>query len=282
MPHNALIHDSECQCNRRHFLAGSAAAAASLVFAQWSKALEIISAGTALAPAAVAFAARPLPLSAVRITSGPLKQTQELGIQNLLKLEPDRMMFHLRDLAGLKPKADQGYGSWDGPGRNLTGHIAGHYLSAVSYMYAATGDDRLKQRAEYHVDELAAVQQKRANGYIGGLMGGGGRGGAPVADGMELFGQISQGQIRASAFDLNGMWSPWYVQHKIFAGLRDAHRHVANAKALETSVKFAAWAEGVVAPLNSDQLQKMLSCEFGGINESFADLYVDTGNPRTA
>src|ERR1700722_5626077 len=117
--------------------------------------------------AGVGFVARPLPLAAVRITGGPLKHAQELGIGNLLKLEPGRMMYHLRDLAGLKPKATQGYGSWDGPGRNLTGHIAGHYLSAVSYMYAATGDDRFKQRADYLVDEMGEVQEKRGNGYIG-------------------------------------------------------------------------------------------------------------------
>jgi hypothetical protein len=40
-----------------------------------------------------------------------------------------------------------------GDGRNLTGHIAGHYLSAVSLMYAATGDIRFKQRADYIVKE---------------------------------------------------------------------------------------------------------------------------------
>lgn len=34
------------------------------------------------------------------------------------------------------------------PGRQLTEHIAGHYLSAVSMMYASTGDVRFKQRAD--------------------------------------------------------------------------------------------------------------------------------------
>src|SRR5262249_53705479 len=96
--------------------------------------------------------ARPLPLSAVRLTGGPLKHTQDLDIAYLLSLEPDRMMAYYRKRAGLEPKA-QGYTGWDGDGRNLTGHIAGHYLSAVSLMYAATGDARFKERADYLVKE---------------------------------------------------------------------------------------------------------------------------------
>ena len=85
--------------------------------------------------------ARPLPLSSVRVTGGPLKRAQDLNAEYLLKLEPDRMMAYYRKRAGLEPKA-QGYTGWDGDGRNLTGHIAGHYLSGVSLMFAATGDPR--------------------------------------------------------------------------------------------------------------------------------------------
>src|SRR6476646_10204019 len=84
---------------------------------------------------------QPLPLSSVRLTGGPLKHAQDLDAQYLLDLQPDRMLAYLRIRAGLEPKA-KGYGGWDGGGRQLTGHIAGHYLSAVSLMWAATGDAR--------------------------------------------------------------------------------------------------------------------------------------------
>lgn len=83
--------------------------------------------------------AKPLPLSAVRLTGGPLKRAQDLNAEYLLKLEPDRMLAYYRERAGLEPKAKP-YGGWDGGGRNLTGHIGGHYLSAASLMWAATGD----------------------------------------------------------------------------------------------------------------------------------------------
>src|ERR1700679_2415058 len=98
----------------------------------------------------------PLPLSAVRLTGGPLKKAQDLDAQYLLDLQPDRMLAFLRQRAGLDPKA-QGYGGWDGPGRELTGHIAGHYLSAVSMMYATTGDVRFKQRADDFVTQLGTI-----------------------------------------------------------------------------------------------------------------------------
>ena len=212
--------------------------------------------------------ARPLPLSAVRLTGGPLKHAQDLDIDYLLKLEPDRMMAYYRKRAGLEAKAP-GYGGWDGDGRNLTGHIAGHYLSAVSLMYAATGDARFKERADYLVKEMKEVQDKNGDGYLGAIEGA-----------REKFAEVAKGNIRSSFFDLNGMWSPWYTLHKTFAGLRDAYRYTGNRTALELETKFATWAESILLKLDEAQTQKMLNTEFGGMNEVLADLYADTGDKR--
>src|SRR5437764_4488878 len=212
--------------------------------------------------------ARPLPWSAVRLTGGPLKHAQDLDIDYLLKLEPDRMMAYFRKRAGLEPKA-QGYTGWDGDGRNLTGHIAGHYLSAVSLMYAATGDARFKERADYLVKEMKEVQDKNGDGYLSALEGGRGK-----------WAEVAKGNIRSSFFDLNGMWSPWYTLHKTFAGLRDAYRYTGNRTALDIEIKFAGWAESILSKLDDEQTQKMLNTEFGGMNEVLADLYADTGDKR--
>src|SRR5438093_2412171 len=212
--------------------------------------------------------ARPLPLSAVRLTGGPLKRAQELDAKYLLELEPDRMLAFYRQRAGLVPKA-QPYGGWDGDGRNLTGHIAGHYLSAVSLMWAATGDPRFKARADYIVSELKIVQDKHGDGYLSAL-----------ARGREAFAELASGTIRSAAFDLNGLWSPWYTLHKTFAGLRDAYRYADNRTALDVEIKFAGWAGRILSDLGSAQLQQMLNTEFGGMNEVLADLYADTGDRR--
>jgi uncharacterized protein len=232
-------------------------------------------------PNAVPYEALPLPLADVRLTGGPLKHAQELDAEYLLKLEPDRMLYYLRQRAGLEPKAKEGYGGWDGKGRQLTGHIAGHYLSAVSYMYAATGDVRFKERADYIVNELKEIQDKQGDGYIGGLMATVRDGGnQTLVDGKIRFEDLAKGVIRSGGFDLNGMWSPWYVEHKLFAGLRDAYRLTGNRTALDVEIKFAGWVDGILSKLSDEQIQKMLATEFGGMNESMADLYADTGDLR--
>jgi len=212
--------------------------------------------------------AHPAPLDGVRLTGGPLKHAQELDGEYLLALEPDRMLAFYRSTAGLEPKAE-GYSGWDGPGRNLTGHIGGHWLSAVSLMYAATGDERYKERADYMVAELKVVQEAHGDGYVAALEGG-----------ERCFGELSRGEIRAAAFDLNGEWSPWYTLHKTYAGLRDAYRYTGNQTALELEIAFAAWAEGILAGLTYEQIQHSLTTEFGGMNEVMVDLYADTGDER--
>lgn len=217
----------------------------------------------------VPFAARPLPLGSVKLTGGPLKNSQDLDAKYLLALEPDRMLAGYRIRAGLEPKAP-GYGGWDSvEGKQLTGHIGGHYLSAVSLMYAATGDARFKERVDYIVKELKEVQDKHGDGYLGAL-----------ANGKERFQEVAAGNIRSGGFDLNGLWSPWYVLHKTYAGLRDAYRHAGNRTALDLEVKFSEWAEKILSNLDDAQCQRMLNTEFGGMNEVFADLYADTGDKR--
>ena len=224
-------------------------------------------------PTRIQLKAVPLPLNSVRLTGGPLKKAEDLDAAYLLELQPQRMLAYLRQSAGLKPEA-QGYGGWDGPGRQLTGHIAGHYLSAVSMMYASTGDVRFKQRADDMVTELQNIQNAQGDGYIGALKD------AQGVAGKVRFEDLSKGEIRSGGFDLNGLWSPWYVEHKLFAGLRDAYHLTDNRTALDVEIKFAGWVDGILANLNDDQIQKMLATEFGGMNEVLADLYVDTNDPR--
>ncbi|MBK8980218.1 MAG: glycoside hydrolase family 127 protein [Planctomycetes bacterium] len=212
--------------------------------------------------------ARPLPLSSVRLTDGPLQRAQALDARYLLTLEPDRMLALFRVRAGLQPKGEP-YGGWDGDGRNLTGHIAGHYLSAVSLMVAATGDPRFRERARYIVDELAAVQAAHGDGYLCALEGG-----------RRAFGELARGSVRSAAFDLNGEWAPWYTLHKLFAGLRDAYGHAHIERALDVEAALAAWAERTLSGLDEASVQRMLGTEFGGMPEVLVDLAADTGDHR--
>lgn len=259
---------------RRDFLQRSATAAAALTLSPITSTAEAAASATAPPDTPVhdferrMLRARPVPLERVRLTGGPLKQAQDVTARYLLALDPDRMLAFYRTRAGLAPKAEP-LGGWDGGGRNLTGHIAGHHLSAVSLMFRATGDERFRQRADYLVRELDEVQRTHGDGFLGAL-----------ENLREAFGALSRGDIRSGGFDLNGLWSPWYTLHKTYAGLRDAYRHAGNELALQVETRFAAWAEGVLQPLNEAQVQRMLLTEFGGMNEVFADLYADTNDAR--
>lgn len=91
---------------------------------------------------------------------------------------------------------------------------------------------------------------------------------------------MSAGNIRSKGFDLNGAWAPLYTLHKLFAGLRDAHHLTGCDKALDVERKLADWLEGIMKPMSDEQLQQMMFCEYGGMNEVLADLYADTGEER--
>jgi DUF1680 family protein len=122
------------------------------------------------------------------------------------------------------------------------------------------------------------VQTAQGDGYIAGFMRK--RQDGTVVDGKEIFPEIMRGDIRSAGFDLNGCWVPLYNWHKVFAGLFDAQLYAGNVQALPVAVGLAGYVANVFDALDDDQLQQVLGCEHGGINESFAELYARTGNPR--
>lgn len=211
-------------------------------------------------------AAKTFDLQHIRVLSGPLKHAMDLNAAYLLKLEADRLLSRFREYAGLKPKAPN-YEGWEAMG--ISGHTLGHYLSGCSLMFASTGESAFLKRVNYIVDELELCQNTHGNGYVSG-----------IPRGKELFEEVRSGDIRSQGFDLNGGWVPLYTMHKLFAGLRDAYRHTKNKKALEIEIRLGDWLESIFAPLNEEQVQRVLHCEFGGMNEVLSDLAEDSGEER--
>ncbi|GEO03831.1 glycosyl hydrolase [Adhaeribacter aerolatus] len=206
------------------------------------------------------------PLNAVRLHNSPFKQAQEIDLQYILALSPDRLLAPYLSEAGITPKAEW-YGNWENTG--LDGHIGGHYLSALSLMYAATGNQEVKQRLDYIIDQLAACQQKNGNGYLGGVPGG-----------KDMWQEIAQGKIDAGTFSLNKKWVPLYNIHKIYAGLLDAYQFGANPKAKDMLVQLTDWCLNLTANLSEAQIQEILKSEHGGLNEVFADVAALTGDKK--
>ena len=206
------------------------------------------------------------PLEQVRLLDGPFRDAQDRGVDYLLALEADRLLAPYLTEAGLEPRADN-YGNWESSG--LDGHVGGHYLTALSLAWAATGREDVRERLEYALDELERAQRAHGNGYLGG-----------VPDGDGLWERVAGGDIRAEPFALNGAWVPWYNLHKTFAGLRDAWLHAGSEQAREMLVKLSDWADALVASLSDEEMQEMLVAEHGGMNEVLADVAAITGEAR--
>jgi DUF1680 family protein len=252
--------DFPVHIDRRRVLQGSASAALLLA--------------TGSAGASTQQPAKPAPLSAVRLLPSPYLTAVSINLEYLQRLDPDRLLHNFRSQAGLTPKGEV-YAGWESD--TIGGHTLGHYLSALSLMYAQTGDAECKRRVIYIVDELAACQAQNTDGFVAGFTR---RQGDRIEPGRLVFDEVRRGDIRARNFDLNGCWVPLYSWHKLMAGLLDAHRYCANKAAIQVAERLGAYVGGVFDALNDDQIQKMLACEHGGLNESFAELYGRTGNRR--
>ncbi len=207
------------------------------------------------------------PVENVRLTPGSAYyHAQQMDIRYLLALDPDRLLAPYMKGAGLTPKAEN-YSNWENTG--LDGHIGGHYLSALSYMYAATGNEEILSRLRYMVSELGRAQAAKGNGYLCG---------DPL--GEELWQKIKRGEIRAQGFSLNKAWVPLYNIHKIYAGLRDAWLIAHQEEARNILIKLTDWMYDITSALTDEQMQTMLISEHGGLNETFADVYAITGDER--
>ncbi|MDE2462652.1 MAG: glycoside hydrolase family 127 protein, partial [Alphaproteobacteria bacterium] len=214
------------------------------------------------------------PLEAVRLLPSPYYNAMQANLSYLHRIEPDRLLHNFRTQAGLPAKGAV-YGGWES--ESIAGHTLGHYLSACAHMYAQCGDTQCQSRVDYIVGELARCQAQYHDGYVGGLWR---KKDGRVDPGKVVFEEVRAGQIDATPFSLNGAWSPLYTIHKLFAGLLDADRYCHTKGALAVAQKLAGYFDGVFSPLSHQQVQEVLACEYGGLNESFAELYARTGNGR--
>jgi hypothetical protein len=207
----------------------------------------------------------------VKLLGGPFHERQEWHRTGYVgNLDVDRLLFPYRALAGIsQPSPDvRGYDGWDQG--FIRGHMAGHYLSAASRLYAATGDVTFRDKANQLVDGLAECQDKLGTGHLAAFP-------EEVLDLLE-----SQGKSG------HGIFVPYYTIHKVLAGLLDAHHYLGNERALQMAEKMADRYAARMAALTPAQIEKLLRTdqqrnplnEFGGMSDALAELAVATGNNR--
>jgi len=106
------------------------------------------------------------------------------------------------------------------------------------------------------VEQLARCQQALGDGYLSAFP-------------REFFDRQRAGKP---------VWAPFYTLHKILAGLLDMYVHCGSQPALEVAESLAKWIGRWVEPLSDEQMQQVMTTEFGGTMESLYNLYALTGN----
>ena len=182
----------------------------------------------------------------------------------MASIDVNRLLHSFRTNAGVWAGREGGYmtvkklGGWESLDCELRGHTTGHLLSAYGLMYAATGSEIFKLKGDSIVTELGKVQDALGNGYLSAFP-------------EELINRNIKGQ---------SVWAPWYTLHKLFSGLIDQYLYADNMQALAVVTKMGDWAYNKLKPLSEETRRKMIRNEFGGINESFYNLYAVTGDER--
>lgn len=247
--------------SRRHFL-GSAAALGGLfmlpphLLALQDAIMDIPVSANGTGYEKVQWRYKDFPMTQVRMRDGLLKNALEINRQYLHLVPNDRLLHNFRVTAGL-PSTAEPLGGWEAPKCELRGHFAGgHYLSACALMYASTGNEELKAKADALVAELAKCQQP--DGYLSAFP-------------SSFFDRLRHYQK---------VWAPFYTYHKIMAGHLDMYVHAGNEQALHTCERMANWAIQYTRPIPDDQWQRMLLVEQGGMNEVSFNLYAVTGKPE--
>jgi hypothetical protein len=192
------------------------------------------------------------PLSAVRLSAGPIREAVALHRRYMAMFPADRLLHTFRLNAGL-PSAAEPLGGWEAPDNELRGHFVGHYLTACAQMWAGHDDAAMKAIGEELVRELAKCQQR--NGYLSAFP-------------EEHFDRLRDG-VR--------VWAPFYTLHKILQGLLDMHALAGNGQALEMATGMARWVQRFVQPFSEEHMARILDVEYGGMNDALYNLAAVTG-----
>ncbi len=210
--------------------------------------------------------AYPVSLKQIRLLESPFKMAMEADKNWLMSLEPDRFLHRFHENAGFEPKAPI-YGGWENTSQS--GFCFGHYLSAMSMLYGATGDTKVLEKIEYCIAELKKCQDARG-GYVDAI---------PGSD--QLWDDVLAGKIHIDGTGwLNTIWVPWYNLHKLWAGLTDIYLYTGNETAKDIVINQTNWACKKFEPLTDEQWQQMLHCETGGMNDALYNVYAITGDPK--
>lgn len=221
-------------------------------------------------------------MSEVILTGGPMREAMVTNARMLLDYDVDRLMTPFVREAKLDRPGSKYEGwvtkhpsfrNWGDYSWSLEGHVGGHYVSALALGYSAMKNDpelsSLAQQMLVRMQYCIKIMKDCQDAYNGNTEGMEGFvGGQPYS---EMWTGMYKGDM--NAFRKHGGKVPFYCQHKVLAGLRDAYVYADDKQALEIFRRLCDWTINVVAKFDDRQLQDILNTEHGGINETLADAY---------
>jgi hypothetical protein len=247
-----------------------------------SLALQNVNAQTELYP-------KHFDLEQVTLLDGPMKTAMDLNIKMLMQYDVDRLLTPYVRQAGLAETTDASspyyqwltkhpnFKNWGGDaGFDLSGHVGGHYLSALALAYAACHDEAVRAMMKERMDYMLKVMKDCQDAYdhnTEGLYGF--IGGQPINDSWK---KLYAGDL--SGIQKNWGWVPFYCEHKILAGLRDAYLYGNSEVAKEMFRKLSDWSVNLIAKVDDQAFEGFLNCEHGGMNESLLDAYQLFGDAK--
>lgn len=227
--------------------------------------------------------------------TGPslLTENQKRCTDYLLLLDADRMLYNFRRAFGQDTRGVLPPGGWEEPAGLLRGHSTGHLLSALAWAWTVTWEEAFREKAAYIIHELATLQQLskgRPEEFRTRC--------TPANAAQSLWSSApsvwGEGYLSAYPPDQFALleqftpyatiWAPYYTLHKLLAGFLDCAKLLDSAEALSCAEGIASWVYRRLSPLPASQRNQMWSMyiagEYGGMNESLAELARMTGRPE--
>lgn len=210
---------------------------------------------------------QPYSYNEVQLADEPLKLRFELNKKYVMSLTNENLLRSFYLEAGLWSYSGNGgttsatttstdgpehwHWGWESPTCELRGHMMGHWLSAAARMYAGTGDQLVKSKADYIVAELARCQTAIGSGWL-------------AAFPQNYMERVARGKW---------VWAPHYTVHKLLMGLHEMYTLAGSKQALAIMCGIGDWFYQWTGNFNQQQMDDILDMETGGMLEVWADLY---------
>ena len=197
----------------------------------------------------------------VELLDGIFAEARDLNKQYLLSLQTDRLLVNYRKTCGIATDAQE-YGGWITEANGGSGNTMGHYLTALTNLYAEQKDALVLEKLQTILAELRLCQQSWTTlhpdsaGYWGGVPA------SHIAD-ME-----------------NGIrrFVPYYVVEKNLWGAYNAYVTLGNQDAKQLLLGLADYVSNRVNAYSDATMTQVFSVEYGGMPGIMFALYSLTGN----